>query len=79
MKLDLLTNAIVVNDAMKFVSDYFNNNNKRLISKKVNNGESKEPDYDEKDSPYKQEEELQEKNIGETNQLSTAATTNQVF
>jgi hypothetical protein len=34
MKLELLTNATVVGDAIKFVSDYSNNNNtKRLISK----------------------------------------------
>jgi hypothetical protein len=30
MKLDLLTNATVVGDAMKFVSDY---DNKKLVSK----------------------------------------------
>src|ERR671930_1156403 len=33
MKLDLLTNATVVDDAIRFVSEYSNNNNKRLISK----------------------------------------------
>jgi hypothetical protein len=76
MKLDLLTNATVVNDAMKFVSS---NNNKKLTSKEEDNSEEpkQEPNYDHKESPYKQEE-PQEKDIGEINQLSTA-TTNQVF
>jgi hypothetical protein len=71
MKLDLLTNATVVNDAMKFVSDYSNNNNsKKLISKEEEDSkESKEPDYDEKDSSDKQEEEIEE----------IVSTTNQVF
>jgi len=37
-KLDLLTNATVVNDAMKLVTDYSNNNNnKKLISKEEDN------------------------------------------
>jgi hypothetical protein len=41
MKLDLLTNATVVNDAMKFVSDY-SNNTKKLISQQNDSQESKE-------------------------------------
>ena len=37
MKLDLLTNATVVDDAMRFVSDHNNNNNKKkLISEGEN-------------------------------------------
>ena len=75
-KLDLLTSTtVVLDDAMKFVSDNSNNSNKKLISKKVNNGESKEPDYDEKDSD-KQGEEMQEQGTGESSQ---AQTINQVF
>ena len=53
MKLDLLTNATVVDDAMKFVLEYSNNNNKKRLTKQKedsNSQESKEPDYDEKDS-----------------------------
>jgi hypothetical protein len=76
MKLDLLTNATVVDDAMKFVSDY-NNNNKRLLSKAeeyTNKEQSIEerPDYDDKDS--KLEEETQE-----IMKEPTTTTTNQVF
>jgi DNA-binding transcriptional regulator LsrR (DeoR family) len=41
MKLDLLTNATVVSDAMKFVSDY-SNNTKKLISQQNDSQESKE-------------------------------------
>jgi hypothetical protein len=48
MKLDLLTNANVVDDAMKFVSDY---NNKKSVSGEEDSSsqESKEQesDYDE--------------------------------
>ena len=76
MKLDLLTNATVVDDAMKFVSDY-NNNNKRLLSKAeeyTNKEQSIEerPDYDDKDS--KLEEETQE-----IMKELTRTPTNQVF
>jgi len=46
MKLDLLTNAAVVEDAIKFVSDYSYINNK-LISKEDSQGSKEEPDYDE--------------------------------
>jgi hypothetical protein len=48
MKLDLLTNATVVDDAMRFVSD---RSKDKLRSSSENNNqdekESKEPDYDE--------------------------------
>jgi hypothetical protein len=76
MKLDLLTNATVVNDAMRFVSDYSNNNNnnKRLISSEENNQVSKESDYNE-DSELEEE---QEKETGEI-MTETTITTNQVF
>jgi hypothetical protein len=65
MKLDLLTNATVVDDAMRFVSEHFNNNNKES-KEESNNQKSKEPDYDEKDSD-KQGEEKQEEQTGEVN------------
>ena len=48
---DLLTNVTVVNEAMRFVSKHSSDNNKKkLISEGENMKESKEPDYDEKDS-----------------------------
>ena len=47
MKLDLLTNATVVDDAIRFVSS----NQSKMTLASSNNGsdkeESKEPDYDE--------------------------------
>ena len=65
MKLELLTNATVVNDAMRFVTDYSNK-----ISKKEENSrkESEEPDYDERDSDKEGE------GIGEEHRI-----TNKVF
>jgi hypothetical protein len=48
MKLGLLTNAAVVDDAMKFVSEHSTDNNKKLISSKKEDSisqESKEPDH----------------------------------
>jgi hypothetical protein len=67
------SNATVSDGAMRLAS---HNNNKKLTSKEEDNSEvsKQEPNYDHKDSPYKQEEELQEKDVGEINQ-----TTNTVF
>jgi hypothetical protein len=70
---DLLTNVTVANAAMKFVSDYSNNNTKKLISQQNDSQESKEPDYDEENTD-KQGEEEQEEQTGEI-----TSTTNQVF
>src|SRR5918912_1577510 len=39
MKLELLTNATVVDDAMRFVSEHHSNNNKRVMSEKEENSE----------------------------------------
>jgi predicted transcriptional regulator len=69
MKLDLLTNATVVDDAIRFVSQ---KSRKNMVS--TNNGneddkESREPDYE---NDKNQLEEEQEEETGET-------TTNQVF
>jgi hypothetical protein len=74
MKLDLLTNATVVNDAMKFVSS---NNNKESVSKEEDSSSSQEskeqePDYD------KDKDQLEEKQEEETGEISTE-TINQVF
>ena len=67
MKLDLLTNATVVDDAIRFVS------RKSYKSAKSSSEESNEPDYDE-DKDQLEEEEEQEEEAGEINQTS-----NQVF
>jgi hypothetical protein len=68
MKLDLLTNATVVDDAIRFVSD----RQKEKSSANSNEGdkeESKEPDYEE------DEDQLEEKQEAETGEI----TTNHVF
>jgi hypothetical protein len=67
MKLDLITNATVVDDAIRFVSSRSNENVKS--SSEDDKEESKEPDYDEDKD---QLEEEQEEETGET-------ITNQVF
>jgi DNA-binding CsgD family transcriptional regulator len=78
MKLDLLTNATVVNDAMKFVSDKSKENLKKLPKQEEerdsNEQQSKEeqPDYDE------DQDQLEEKQEEETGEISTE-TVNQVF
>ena len=74
MKMDLLTNATVVDDAIRFVSQQ-SSDNKKLVSKAEENSdirESKEPDYDEDED---QLEEDQKEQIGEASE----ATINEVF
>ena len=52
-KPELLTDATVVNDVMRIVTDY-SNNNRRLISKQIDSkGESKESEYDGKEKEKK--------------------------
>jgi hypothetical protein len=77
MKLDLLTNATVVNDAMKFVSDH-NSNYKKLVYKQENTSkESKERDYNnDQDNELEEQEKEKEKEIMTKR---TTTTTNQVF
>jgi hypothetical protein len=75
MKLDLLTNATVVDDAIRFVSVRSKDIQKLISSandSEHDKEESKEPDYDEDQD---QLEEEQEKETGET----AAATINKVF
>jgi hypothetical protein len=71
MKLDLLTNATVVDDAMRFVSN--RSNDKQKTSSDDSNGDDKEesngPDYDE------DKDQLQEEQDEETGEI----TINQVF
>jgi predicted transcriptional regulator len=71
MKLDLLTNATVVDDAIRFVSQKSKGKNESSDSSNEDDKESKEPDYD---GDEDQLEEKQEEETGEINQ-----TTNQVF
>jgi hypothetical protein len=66
MKLDLLTNATVVDDAIRFVSSKSKENPNSTEGDKE---ESNEPDYDEDNDKLEEE---QEEETGE-------ATTNQVF
>jgi hypothetical protein len=71
MKLDLLTNATVVDDAIRFVSDGSKDKLKSSISNE-DGKESREPDYNEDED---QSEEEQEEETGEV----TEATTNHIF
>jgi hypothetical protein len=74
MKLNLLTDATEVDDAMRFVSEYSNNNSKNLISNEEDNSEEcKEPDYEEKNSDRLGEDKQEE----ETAEITS--TTNTVF
>jgi predicted transcriptional regulator len=72
MKLDLLTNATVVDDAIRFVSQKSKEKLKSASNSNENDKESKEPDYDEDKD---QLEEEQEEETGEI--IST--TINRVF
>jgi hypothetical protein len=71
MKLDLLTNATVVDDAIRFVSSGKSKENLESSpnSSEDNKEEAKEPDYDE------DEDQLEE----EPAELTSAVTTNQIF
>jgi predicted transcriptional regulator len=56
MKLDLLTNATVVDDAIRFVSQNFADNEKlKSDSDKHDQEESNEPDYDEDENHLEEE------------------------
>ena len=68
-KMDLTTNGVVITDAIKFVQT---NKEKLTMSKKEDDKESKEPDYDDDKN---QLEEEQEEEAGEIDK----ETTNQVF
>jgi predicted transcriptional regulator len=74
MKLDLLTNATVVDDAIRFVAQKSNEKIKASSGNSNEHGkeESNEPDYDE------DKDQLEEEQEGHTGEI-TATTTNQVF
>jgi hypothetical protein len=71
MKFDLLTNATVVDDAIRFVSQ----KSQQGLESSHNNKESDEPDYDEDKGQLEEEQEDQE----ETGEAALATTTNAVF
>jgi hypothetical protein len=75
MKMDLLTNATVVDDAIRFVSSNKSKDNRRSLSNSNEvDKESNEPDYDEDEDQLEE----QKAEAGEI-YSRTAATTNQVF
>jgi DNA-binding Lrp family transcriptional regulator len=57
MKLDLLTNATVVDDAVRFVSQKSNEKLKCSFSSDEDDKESREPDYDENEDQLEEEQE----------------------
>src|ERR687887_2878864 len=57
MKLDLLTNASVVDDAIRFVSQQFKENLKSSANDNEHDKESNEPDYDEDKDQLEEEQE----------------------
>jgi predicted transcriptional regulator len=78
MKMDLLTNATVVDDAIRFVSQKSKDKEKIESSDSEHDKEeSNEPGYDDEDK-YQLEEE-QQKEAGEITISSSSATTNQIF
>jgi predicted transcriptional regulator len=73
MKLDLLTNATVVDDAIMFVSQKSNEKGGSTDSGNEDDKESNEPDYDE------DEDQLEEQQEEKTREITSTTTTNQVF
>jgi hypothetical protein len=75
MKLDLLTNATVVDDAIRFVSLKSKDKEKLKSGIEGDKEEAKEPDYYDEDEDEDQLQEEQE----ETGEVASTMTTNQVF
>jgi hypothetical protein len=71
MKLDLLTNATVIDDAIRFVSQ--KSKEKTLDNGKEDEKESSKPDYSEDEQLEEEEQE------DGSDQITTATTTNEVF
>jgi hypothetical protein len=76
MKLELLKNATVVDDAMRFVSQQSNNNDKKLVSKQGENGDTQESKEGESDDSN---ENIELEGTGEAMTETTTTTINQVF
>jgi len=73
MKLDLLTNATVVDDAIRFISQKSNEKGGSTDSGNEDDKESHEPDYDE------DEDQLEEEEQEEETPEEITTTTNQIF
>jgi predicted transcriptional regulator len=74
MKLDLLTNATVVDDAIRFVSSQKSKEKVEATdSGDEDDKEAREPDYDE------DKDQLEEEQEKETGEMITSATINEVF
>jgi hypothetical protein len=69
MKLDLLTNATVVDDAIRFVSQKSNEKGGSTDSGNEDDKESHEPDYDEDEDQLEEEEETPEEITTTTNHV----------
>ena len=74
MKLDLLTNATVVDDAIRFISQKSNEKGGSTDSGNEDDKESHEPDYDEDEDQLEEEEEQEEETPEEI-----TTTTNHIF
>jgi hypothetical protein len=74
MKVDLLTSATVVDDAIRFVSQQSKENLKSAANDNEHDKESKEPDYDEEDDEDQLEEVQEEESV-----KITETTINKVF
>jgi hypothetical protein len=68
MKLELLTNATVLDDAMRYVSQKSKDNENLKSSTEGDKEESKEPDYDE-DKDQLEEEQEEETGVMTMNQV----------
>jgi hypothetical protein len=71
MKLDLLTNATVVDDAIRFVADRSKEKLKSSANDTEHDKESNGPDYN--------EDQLEEEQEEQTGEITAPITTNQVF
>ena len=73
MKLDLLTNATVVDDAIRFVSDRIREKQKSSDNSDDDKNGSREPSY------YQDEDQMEEEQEEETSEEIVSLTTNQIF
>jgi hypothetical protein len=76
MKLDLLTNASVVDDAIRFISARFKDKEKIESSGSESKEESNEPNYDQDKDQLENEHEGK---VGEIAMRNSSTSTNQVF
>jgi hypothetical protein len=73
MKLGLLTNATVVDDAIRFIASNKLKEKLKSSSNEDDKEESREPDYDEDEDQLEEEQEKQ------TAEIAYSMATNQVF